>query len=196
MTRIAPLVLAGCAASSSAVLALTSNTINQQSAIAANSQFVPRNERSEWRTELRFRRPQWRNDANQNKTCLNPCPEPEDDALQDRLEAVFAGTGALWAGGGPGAAVVAQLFSFLPMAAESVLPNMPSPQAVNRAHNKQQCLVDPLSTRECSVYQPGDDVDFLDRGADAHPPWLGTPGTGLDGAGDPSGPHHRSEARV
>lgn len=91
---------------------------------------------------------------NKNKACLNPCPEPEEDLLEDRREALFAALGTLLATAAPA-------FAEYGTDAKISLPN-PYQQLNDRM--TKQCLVESLGNRECLVY--ADDASFLYKGAD------------------------------
>jgi hypothetical protein len=107
---------------------------------------------------------------NSKSRCAGPCPEPAEDWLQDRREALFAGMGALWAAWSGPAAIsgIVEMVPDVAMAeygadAKIEMPN-PLQQTIDRA--SKQCLVESLGSRECLVYE-SDAADKLYQGVDS-----------------------------
>jgi hypothetical protein len=111
--------------------------------------------------------------SNKKELCFRPCPEPEEDWLQDRREAIFAGMGTLWATFTGHSTLIATISGVIGLFPETSVAEygadakieMPNPvqQAVDRAN--KQCLVESLGSRECLVYE-ADAVDKLYQGVD------------------------------
>ena len=157
------------------VVAFTKTSTKSSSArlilptVGRSSNTVARSDRVAWRTATTATTTLAATcaiDQEEDEACFHMCPEPENDLLQDRREAVFAGLGALWAVTGVGTSI---LFSESATAeygvdAKMELPN-PYQQMADRA--SKQCLVESLGSRECLVYE-NDAGNKLYQGLDSN----------------------------